>query len=32
VDFADALISDLAAGVQVAPQQLRPRLVVASLN
>ena len=28
VDFADALIADLAAGVQIPPQRLRPRLVV----
>jgi predicted metal-dependent hydrolase len=28
VDFADALIDDLAAGVQLLPQRLRPRLVV----
>ena len=27
-DFADALIDDLAAGVQIPPQRLRPRLVV----
>ena len=26
--FADALIDDLAAGVHLAPQQLRPRLAV----
>lgn len=28
VDFADALIDDLAAGVEIPPQRLRPRLVV----
>ena len=28
VDFADALIDDLAAGVQIPPQRLRPRLIV----
>jgi predicted metal-dependent hydrolase len=28
VDFADALIDDLAAGVQIPPQRLRPRLAV----
>ncbi|MCA2241257.1 DUF309 domain-containing protein [Mycobacterium sp. WUMAC-067] len=28
VDFADALIADLAAGVDIAPARLRPRLVV----
>ncbi|WP_343709550.1 DUF309 domain-containing protein [Mycobacterium sp.] len=28
VDYADALIDDLAAGVQITPQRLRPRLVV----
>ena len=28
VDFAGALIDDLAAGVQITPQRLRPRLVV----
>jgi predicted metal-dependent hydrolase len=28
VDFADALIDDLAAGVPIPPQRLRPRLVV----
>jgi uncharacterized protein len=28
VDFADALIADLAAGVQIPPKRLRPRLVV----
>ena len=27
VDFADALIGDLAAGVQIPPQRLRPRLL-----
>ena len=31
VDFADALTDDLAVGVQIPPQRLRPRLV-ASLN
>jgi uncharacterized protein len=30
VDFADALIDDLAAGAQIPPQRLRPRLVVES--
>jgi hypothetical protein len=30
VDFADGLISDLAAGVQIPAQRLRPRLAVAS--
>lgn len=30
VDFADALIDDLAAGVEIPPQRLRPRLVVES--
>ena len=28
VDFVDALIDDLAAGVEIAPERLRPRLVV----
>jgi uncharacterized protein len=28
VDFADALIDDLAAGVEITPQRLRPHLVV----
>jgi len=28
VDFAETLIDDLAAGVQIPPQRLRPRLVV----
>jgi hypothetical protein len=28
VDYADALIDDLAAGVDVTPTRLRPRLVV----
>ncbi|HZC89462.1 MAG TPA: DUF309 domain-containing protein, partial [Mycobacterium sp.] len=28
VDFADALIDDLAAGVEIPPQRLRPRLMV----
>jgi uncharacterized protein len=28
VDFADALIDDLAVGVQIPPQRLRPRLIV----
>ncbi|MFZ1165194.1 DUF309 domain-containing protein [Mycobacterium sp.] len=28
VDFADALIDDLTAGVQITPQRLRPRLLV----
>jgi uncharacterized protein len=28
VDFADSLIDDLAAGIEVSPQRLRPRLVV----
>jgi hypothetical protein len=28
VDFADALIDDLAAGVQIPPRRLRPRLSV----
>jgi predicted metal-dependent hydrolase len=28
VDYADALIDDLAAGVHLTPQQLRPRLAV----
>ena len=28
VDFADALIDDLAAGVQIPPERLRVRLVV----
>ena len=28
VDFADALIDDLAAGVEIPPQRLRPRLAV----
>ena len=28
VDFADALIDDLTAGVEITPQRLRPRLVV----
>jgi uncharacterized protein len=28
VDFADALIDDLAASVEITPQRLRPRLVV----
>jgi uncharacterized protein len=28
VDFADALIDDLAAGVEIPSQRLRPRLVV----
>ena len=27
-DFADALIDDLAVGVQIPPQRLRPRLIV----
>jgi predicted metal-dependent hydrolase len=30
VDFADALIADLAAAVQIPPQRLRPRLFIAS--
>ncbi len=30
VNFADALIDDLAAGMQIPPQRLRPRLVVAA--
>jgi uncharacterized protein len=30
VSFADALIDDLAAGAQISPQRLRPRLVVVS--
>jgi hypothetical protein len=28
VDFADALVDDLAAGVEITPRRLRPRLVV----
>ena len=28
VNFVDALIDDLAAGVEIAPERLRPRLVV----
>jgi hypothetical protein len=28
VNFADALIDDIAAGVEIPPQRLRPRLVV----
>ena len=28
VDLADALIDDLATGVEITPQWLRPRLVV----
>ena len=28
IDFVDALIDDLAAGVEIAPERLRPRLVV----
>ena len=28
VDFVDALVDDLAAGVEIAPERLRPRLVV----
>jgi len=28
VDFVDALIDDLAAGVEIAPERLRPRLIV----
>jgi uncharacterized protein len=28
VDFVDALIDDLAAGVEIAPERLRPRLVL----
>jgi predicted metal-dependent hydrolase len=30
VDFADALIDDLAGGIEIPPQRLRPRLVIAS--
>ena len=28
IDFVDALIGDLTAGVEIAPERLRPRLVV----
>ncbi|WP_368834438.1 DUF309 domain-containing protein [Mycobacterium intracellulare] len=31
LDYADALIDDLAAGVDVTPMRLRPRLVVAGV-